>query len=511
MPTNAGNRVIQHLRRVALQQDAASFSDGELLEQYVAWRDEAAFEALLRRHGPMVLAVCRRVLCNEADAEDAFQATFLVLVRKAASIQSRAAVSNWLYGVASNVALKAKAMNRKRREKESAITPAPPSGFGAESVHEVQALLDSELRQLPDKYRVPLVLCDLEGKTIKEAASHLGWPQGTVATRVTRGRALLARRLAKRGVLLSGGALAAVLSQGTASASLPPALVSSTVKAAGVLAASPAAPPGVISPRVAALTEGVVRAMVPTRMKLVAALALLATAFATGAGALVLLPSATSQPGPKTADSAPKGERLTLRGWGVALDPADDCKFSVEKGKLTLTLPGSDHALCIEQNRMNAPRVLQEVEGDFILQVKVGGNYPETATSVVEKRIGFHGAGLLVWQDEKNYIRLEKAQLYSNETVRYISWELRKDGKFTRVGNTGDAPLDAKEVYLRIERRDGKLLGSFSSDGNQWTALEAIEVELTKKLQVGIVAGHNTSTGYAPEFSEFKLFRDAAK
>src|SRR5438067_12518314 len=107
MAMNAGNGVIRHLRRLAFQQDAAVLTEGELLEQYVAWRDEAAFEALLRRHGPMVLAVCRRVLRNEADAEDAFQATFLVLVRKAASIQSRGAVSNWLYGVASNVALKA--------------------------------------------------------------------------------------------------------------------------------------------------------------------------------------------------------------------------------------------------------------------------------------------------------------------------------------------------------------------------------------------------------------------
>src|SRR5216683_5726004 len=118
MATHAMNRVIWHLRRAALRQDGAGLTDSELLEQYVTRRDEAAFEALVRRHGPMVLGVCRRVLRNQADAEDAFQATFLVLVRRAASIRSRSTLSNWLYGVAHNTALKAKAMNSKRRTKE---------------------------------------------------------------------------------------------------------------------------------------------------------------------------------------------------------------------------------------------------------------------------------------------------------------------------------------------------------------------------------------------------------
>src|ERR1700732_1846438 len=197
------NRVVQHLRRCAQQQATAGVLDGELLEGYVSRRDEAAFEALVRRHGPMVLGVCRRILRNEADAEDAFQATFLVLVRKAGTIRPRGLVSNWLYGVAQNTALKAKAMIHHRRAKEKAAGTQPQPAAGEEVWRQVQEVLDEELNRLPQKYRVPIVLCELEGKTIKEAARHLNWPQGTVATRLAHGRRLLARRLSRHGLTLS--------------------------------------------------------------------------------------------------------------------------------------------------------------------------------------------------------------------------------------------------------------------------------------------------------------------
>src|SRR5262245_62118211 len=167
MATSSVNGLIRHLRQAVLRQDGAGLTDGELLELYVTRREEAAFEALLHRHGPMVLGVCRRVLRNEADAEDAFQATFLVFVRKAASIRSRNTVSSWLYSVAHNTALKAKGMNHKRRVKERESGIASKEESRAEVWQELQGLLDAELSRLPDKYRVPIVLCDLEGKTIK--------------------------------------------------------------------------------------------------------------------------------------------------------------------------------------------------------------------------------------------------------------------------------------------------------------------------------------------------------
>src|SRR5262249_39553350 len=147
---------------------------------------------------PMVLGVCRRVLRNEADAEDAFQATFLVLVKKAASIRPRGMVGNWLYGVAHTTALKARAMRTRRlaKEREAAARPKPEAAAGAwEQLH---GLLDQELKALPDKYRAAIVLCDLEGKSVKEAAQQLGCPPGTIGSRLARGRRLLSRRLARR-------------------------------------------------------------------------------------------------------------------------------------------------------------------------------------------------------------------------------------------------------------------------------------------------------------------------
>jgi RNA polymerase sigma factor (sigma-70 family) len=286
MATNALNRVIQHLRQAALGQVGGGFTDAELLEAYISRRDEPAFEALLQRHGPMVLGVCRRVLRNEADAEDAFQATFLVLVQKAASVRPRGMVSNWLYGVAHKTALKAKAMNYKRRTKEKEAATLPRPEFVKEVWGQMQTLVDEELSRLPDKYRVPIILCDLEGKTIKAAAHHLGWPQGTVATRMARGRAMLAKRLSKHGLTLSGAMLGAVVSQGAASACLPASLLVSTSKAATFVAAGRAVTTGAISPKIAALMKGVLQTMLLSKLKNATVLLLGVGIGATGLGVL---------------------------------------------------------------------------------------------------------------------------------------------------------------------------------------------------------------------------------
>src|SRR5438128_1075850 len=190
MATRTAGSVLQSLGRSLLRQDRAGLTDGELLEGFVGRRDEAAFEEMVRRHGPMVLGVCRRILRNHADAEDAFQATFLVLVRRASTIRPRSMLGNWLHGVAHNTALKAGAMNRKRRTREREARTMPKTG-GDDPWPQLHALLDRELRGLPERYRVPIVLCELEGRTIKEAARQLGCPEGTISTRLSRGRALL--------------------------------------------------------------------------------------------------------------------------------------------------------------------------------------------------------------------------------------------------------------------------------------------------------------------------------
>ncbi len=278
MATSQMSEVIQHLRRTILLRDGAGLTDGQLLEDFISRHEEAALEALVRRHGPMVWGVCRRVLRNHHDAEDAFQATFLVLIRKAASIATRELLANWLYGVANRTALKARAIAARKKDRERQVAEMPePAVAEQELWRDLQPLLDKELSRLPDKYRVPIVLCDLEGKTRKEAARQLDVPEGTVAGRLARARAMLAKRLARHGVAVSGMALAAGLSPSAASAGVPTSVVSSTIKAASLFAAGQAAAAGVISAKVAALTEGVLKAMLLTKLKVATAVLLTAS------------------------------------------------------------------------------------------------------------------------------------------------------------------------------------------------------------------------------------------
>jgi RNA polymerase sigma factor (sigma-70 family) len=287
MATGQMSEVIQHLRRAVLLHDGAGLTDGQLLDDYLRRRDEAALAALVRRHGPMVWGVCRRLLRNQHDAEDAFQATFLVLVRKAAGVLPREMVANWLYGVAHQTALKARATTAKRRTRERQVADMPEPAMSEQNLwHDLQPLLDQELSRLPDNYRVAIVLCDLEGKTRKEAARQLGVPEGTLAARVARGRVILAKRLARYGLTVSGGALGTMLAQEVASAGVPTSVVSSTVKAASLFAAGQTAAAGLISAKAAALTEGVLKSMLLSKLKVAVVVMLAIGALAIVASAL---------------------------------------------------------------------------------------------------------------------------------------------------------------------------------------------------------------------------------
>jgi RNA polymerase sigma factor (sigma-70 family) len=303
------NGLIEVLRSVALRGEGPERTDADLLEAFVSRRDGAAFEALVGRHGPMVWGVCCRVLGNEADAEDAFQATFLVLVRKGACVVPRALVGNWLYGVAHNTALKARAMSRKRKAKELQAPGRAEPGPSLEEWCQARALLDEELARLPHKYRALIVLCDLGGKSRKEAARHFGVPEGTVAGRLARARALLANRLARRGVALSAGALILFLAEVAEAHGVPPPLACSLVLQAALCAASRTAPGGSVPPRVAALTEGVIQGMFLSKLKLVTTV-LLATALLGGAaGALIAhAPRAEGERRAEKGPTAKEGE-----------------------------------------------------------------------------------------------------------------------------------------------------------------------------------------------------------
>jgi RNA polymerase sigma factor (sigma-70 family) len=275
MRTGGLQNVLDHLRLAD-----GGLTDGQLLTRFLDGRDEAAFAALLRRHGPMVLGVCRRVLRHAHDAEDAFQATFLVLARKASSLTRREAVASFLYGVAYRTALRAKAQANRRRVTERQVETMPHPAVQPPEAQDWRPVLDRELSRLPQKYRAVLVLCDLEGRPRREAARQLGLPEGTLASRLATARRMLAERLAKCGVSLSGGALAVALAEG-ASAAVPAPWVHATVRAATLLSAGQGA---AVATPAALLMKEVLRAMLMTKLKIYVATALLAVLL--GAGGL---------------------------------------------------------------------------------------------------------------------------------------------------------------------------------------------------------------------------------
>jgi RNA polymerase sigma factor (sigma-70 family) len=220
---------------------ASAGTNAELLERFTRQRDESAFAALVRRHGPLVLGVCRRVLHHEQDAEDAFQATFLVLVRKATSIRKRESVGSWLYGVAYRIARKAKASKARQpvqltKPHEIAAAKSSPEWM----THELRALLDREVNRLPDKYRVPFMLCYVEGKTNAQAAEQLGCPAATVSSRLVRARERLRSRLTRRELAFPAGLVTAVLAERAVAVEIPALLANSTVQAAVTFASAQA-------------------------------------------------------------------------------------------------------------------------------------------------------------------------------------------------------------------------------------------------------------------------------
>jgi RNA polymerase sigma factor (sigma-70 family) len=312
--------LLRHIRRIIGAAAPADTTDGRLLEQFCRQGDEPAFAALVRRHGPLVMGVCRRLLHDPHDAEDAFQAVFLILARRAGSIRRPEALSSWLYGVAYRVAARARAQSSQRRTHESQgtamlaadpIAPSPGSDPLSEATRrELRTVIDEELNHLPDRYRVPMILCYLEGKSNEEAARQLGWTKGTVSGQLARGRNLLRNRLARRGVALSSAVIPLALGQGAASAAVPPALVDATVRSAVLFVAGNAAggPAAAV-----ALAESTLKAMALAPLKVAAAVVALAVAAGTGGMAAyhswpaTMLPAAAvaSPPPPSAGDSIP--------------------------------------------------------------------------------------------------------------------------------------------------------------------------------------------------------------
>ena len=351
------------LERLFESGTVVGLGEAQLLERFLVLGDEAAFEAILDRHGPMVLGVCRRVLADPHDIADAFQATFLVLVKKGRSIRDRDALGTWLYGVARRVAVRARASARRRDARERSgivaerqIVDTGSGGSGSDGLErqELRATIDEELERLPATFRDPLILCDLEEMTYEQAAARLGCPVGTVKSRLARGRERLRARLVRRGVAPSAAMLASVMAAESAHA-VPVELLGVTLGAASRIAAGQEIPAGESSAGAATLTKGVLRTMMLVKIQLATAV-LLAAALATigvralgtpAAGSVPReaqaprVPAAATTPKVEPAPSERGVERFRLaNGLKVILRPI---KGSEETALVVLYDIGEDH------------------------------------------------------------------------------------------------------------------------------------------------------------------------
>jgi RNA polymerase sigma factor (sigma-70 family) len=306
MATDKLKRALDHVRQALPPPHAADQSDEQLLRRFLAERDELAFATLVRRHGAMVLGLCRRILGHVQDSEDAFQAAFLVLAQKARTVLNGRALGGWLYTVAYRIAMQGRAANAVRRQKERQVKELPHPAIAPPAPTDWQPIFDRELQHLPEKYRTVLVLCELEGRPRKEIARQLHLPEGTLSSRLAAARRLLAKRLARAGLAVTGGTLTAVLAQATVSAKVSAGLVWSTTQAAALVAAGQLA---ALTTTAAVLTKGALKAMLMAKLKgtlvLVTAVAML------GLGTMVC--SAGSGAGTGQANSGSDTELEALR------------------------------------------------------------------------------------------------------------------------------------------------------------------------------------------------------
>jgi RNA polymerase sigma factor (sigma-70 family) len=316
--------------RVLAAQENLEATDGDLLARFTTAADEAAFTVLVDRHAGMVLQVCRSLLPEEA--EDAFQATFLVLARQARSLRKSGSLGSWLYGIAYRTCLKARASRAARRLREGQNLPRhQPGPLDELTSRETQAILHEELAQLPTRYRAPLVLCYLEGKCQDEAGTLLGWPPGKLRGMLERARQLIRKRLRRRGF----GPAAALFTAGGFSAAaqaIPPReLLVNTVHAALSPVSGPAAVSAVVSARVMALCEGVIRTMIVSKILKISTFVLLAGVVVAGVAGLTYQALASGQRPPQLQREASIGtSKAVLQG---ARTQADQKKEKKEKDK----------------------------------------------------------------------------------------------------------------------------------------------------------------------------------
>jgi RNA polymerase sigma factor (sigma-70 family) len=458
MPTGRIQPLLDDLSRAALLRDGGP-SDGQLLSHFLSRQDGNAFAALLRRHGRMVLGVCRRVLGNAHDAEDAFQATFLVLVRKAASITARESVAGWLYRVAYRAALEARGRIARRRTREQPLMDLPDLQCEPrEDWSDVLPLLDRELDRLPEKHRLAVILCDLQGRTRKEAARHLQIPEGTLSSRLANARKILARRLSGRGVALSAGALAAALARDAASAAVPVTLQLSTTMAATSVAAGSAVAAGLISAQVAALTEGVLKVMFLAKLKM--ATAVLVGVAVLGLGTGGVLYRANAQPGT------------------VATAQADGDRAKEKKEKPRTAESERERAL---RKELEAARALLE-------QLKAQVEEQQKRADVERKRA--EEAAAEARSQLAKVLEAERKARQQAEQARYIEQIAKAQAEFEKTGKVRpkeSVPPDRKLLSAAVQQKKAALMNEYEAKRRALQRqldqdLQALDVQLKEDL-----------------------------
>jgi RNA polymerase sigma factor (sigma-70 family) len=364
MATAQFGTLLRHIHQLAVNPDARQGTDRQLIEDFGARRDEAAFTTLVARHGPMVLRVCRRVLKHEQDAEDAFQATFLVLARQTGSIRKREALANWLHGVAQRTAMKAKRSAARRRNHEDRLRERTPPRSPSPTWDEVQTVLDEEIQRLPATYRAAFLLCVLEGKSGAQAAAELGVKEGTVGSRLTRARQLLQQRLARRGIKLTAVLAALAVVDGAARAAVPAALAHVTIRSGlSVAAGEPAA---TIPSHVAALAAGVTRAMLLKKAKIAVVLVFAAGLLIAGAGAVTRQALAAAGP-PESQKTEVGGQKP---GPAAAKPPVEKSSDSIEvSGRVVDSdgrpVAGAKFAVIDDETGTPVPEIASDSQGRF--------------------------------------------------------------------------------------------------------------------------------------------------
>lgn len=456
--------VLQYLRRIASRRHAAELPDVQLLARFTTQRDEAAFAALVRRHGPMVLNVCRSVLHHEQDAEDSFQATFLVLARKAGSLRQPEALAGWLFEVAYHVALKAHAAATQRRAQERRATPMAPADPGQDlTLRDLRRVLHEELLRLPEKYRLPLVLCYLEGKAQEEAAGQLGWSKGSFRGRLNRGREYLRRRLETRGVSPSAMLCATAVAPGTAGETLIGATVRAVIDTPGSAA---------VSAKVTALTEGVIEALFASKLKTLTALLLAVALVTSGTGVLAhhvltMVQQAdgqisqisshgpdTRQPQPQNTDKGTSSAKTDLFGdplpeGAIARLGSRRFRHEGETNALRFT---SDGKTLVDLNGWPGHR-----SAVHLWEASTGRELPRLPIDPPGFPHGGQFTGLAVSPDGSTLAIPESAGLEAGTTVAL--WSL-KTGKKTRLLSLPSGQSDGSQCHTICFSPDGKYLAA---------------------------------------------------